>query len=83
MSIWTIVLVSIGLVSIAISLTNPKHPPANTDLLAVSKSMSDDSIGKRLNERRWRVDAKLGVQYGVAYIFLGLLWQAILYLFWI
>jgi len=82
MSIWTIALVSIGLVSIAISLANSRHPPTNTDLLAVSRSMSDDDIGKRLGERRWRVDAKLGVQYGIASICLGLLWQAILYLFW-
>lgn len=82
MNTWTIVLVSIGLVSIAISLANSKHPPANADLLAVSKSLSDDSIGKRINESRWRVDAKLGVQYGIAFILFGLLWQAILYLFW-
>lgn len=82
MSIWTVVLVSIGIASIAISLANLKHPPGNTDLLAVSKSMSDDSIDKRINTRRTRVDAKLGVQYGIAFVFLGLLWQAILYLFW-
>ena len=82
MSIWAIVLVSIGMVSIAVSLANSKHPPSNTDLLAVSESMPDDLIGKRLNERRWRVDAKVGIQFGVAFIVLGLLWQAILYLFW-
>ncbi|TWU07867.1 hypothetical protein Pla52nx_000370 [Stieleria varia] len=83
MNTWTIVLVSIGIVSIAVSLANLRHSPTNTDLFAVSKSMSDDSIGKRLNERRTRIDAKLGVQFGAAFVFMGLLWQAFLYLFWI
>lgn len=82
MSLWTIVLVGIGLISIAVSLANSKHPPTNTDLMAVSRSMSDESIRKTLKTRRWRVDAKLGVQYGIAFICLGLLWQAFLSVYW-
>ena len=50
-------------------------------MLSEGKSMSNDLISERFKGRRWRVDAKLGIMYGLAFIFFGVVWQLFLSVF--
>lgn len=82
MNIWSIALIATGVVCIVVSYFNSKRSTSTHDLLAIHKSMDDEQIHSQLKQRRWRVDAILGVQFGSALIALGLLWHLLVYLFW-
>ncbi|MEL6104427.1 MAG: hypothetical protein AAFU85_00260 [Planctomycetota bacterium] len=79
---WAIVLILIGVASVLLSLANWEHPPGERRLLELDRSLSGESIARQLRFHRPRVDSQLGVQYGIAFIFLGLFLQTILYLYW-
>ena len=83
MSIWALALVSIGIVSIVVSLARRRHSAGDDPLIAVHQGMKDERIAESIGRRRWRVEAKLGVQYGIAFIVLGVAWQLFLFLFWV
>ena len=82
MSTWAVVLFSIGVVSIVVSLASRRHSAGDDSLIAVHRGMTDERIAENIGRRRWRADAKLGVQYGLAFVVLGIAWQLILFLYW-
>ncbi|GAB5406169.1 MAG: hypothetical protein Aurels2KO_44000 [Aureliella sp.] len=82
MSYWTIVLTAIGTICIVVSLMNSRHSRSSVDHIAVHRHMSDDRIRKQLEKGRWRVDATLGIQFGVVFIVMGLAWQILLWMYW-
>ena len=82
MSTWALVLVSIGVVSIFVSLARHRHSAGDDSLMAIHQGMSDERIAKNIGHRRMRADSKLGIQYGLVFIALGVAWQLILFLYW-
>ncbi|WP_149499027.1 hypothetical protein [Roseiconus lacunae] len=82
MSTWALVLVSIGVVSIVVSLARRRHSAGDDSLIGVHQGMTDERIAENIGHRRWREDSKLGIKYGLAFITLGIAWQLILFLFW-
>ncbi|MCC9604254.1 hypothetical protein LOC67_27180 [Stieleria sp. JC731] len=82
MSTWSLVLISIGVVSIVVSLARRRHSAGDDLLIAVHQRMTDDRIAENIRHRRMRMDAKLGIQYGLAFIAMGVAWQLIIFLFW-
>ena len=82
MSTWATILISIGVVSIVVSLMSPRHSASDDPFVAVHQGMTDEDIGNKIRHRRWRVEAKLGIQYGTAFVVLGIAWQLFVYLCW-
>lgn len=82
MDSWSMTLIGIGLTCVAISLACSRHSPASPDFIAVHKRMDDARIRSQLKKGRWRVDAKLGIQFGVVFVILGLVWQRFLSAYW-
>ncbi len=83
MNYWSIILISIGVICVAISLLNSRHPAGKSNFIAIHDGMCDERIKDQFNYRHWRVDATLGIKFGAFFIAMGLALHAFLYIWWI
>ena len=66
-------LIVTGLVIIAFSLFNRRHPTSSKKHIAIHQRMTDDQIGKQFAQGLPRADAKLGIYFGLFFILVGCL----------